>query len=187
MAMLLCPSVPTHERRPAGQVASIPTAGFYPGANLFAENHYGANWGGVRPLPYADPRADYAATNGSFRGVMMTVRSVVPPGRPEARNIRLEQIPDGTTMTVAFGEKRDGLGWAVGGFGGSEFDVWTAPAYVDPAPNWQYVYTGSFHPGGAHFAFCDGSARFVKASAAKTIWYAITTRDGREIVGADAL
>ena len=186
IATYLCPSVPSFDRRPASQIASLTPLGRYPGTSMFARNHYGANWGGVRPLPNADKRADYATTNASFRGVMMTVRSVVP-GKGETRNIRLEQIPDGTSSTVAFGEKKDGLGWAAGGFGGSEFDVWTSPVYADPTPTWQYVYTGSFHPGGAHFAFCDGSVRFLKSGLAKTIWYGVTTRDGKEIISSDAL
>ncbi len=186
LAMMLCPSVPDHNRKNAAQVVQLGVPSTYPGSSQFAVNHYAANWGGVRPLPNADPRADYATNNGSYRGVMMTMRAIVP-GKGETRSIKLDQIPDGTAYTVAFGEKRDGQGWAVGGFGGSEFDVWITPTYTDPIPAWQYVYTGSFHPGGAHFAFCDGSIRFVKSTTAKAIWYAITTRDGKEIVSSDSL
>jgi hypothetical protein len=43
--------------------------------------------------------------------------------------VRLRDITDGASFTLAIVEKRDSFGWAVGGWGGSEFDVHTAPAY----------------------------------------------------------
>ncbi len=190
LATLLCPSTPLPiPRRNASQVIVLsPPGGTYPGTSTFSVNHYGANWGGVRPAPNADPRADFGTNNGSFRGVMMTVQSVIPNGKGVAKCYRIEQIADGSSNTIAFGEKRDGFGWAVGGFGGSEFDVWTSPTYLDPTPNtpWYPVYTGSFHPAGAHFAFCDGSVRLLKSGMNKTIYYALITRDGKEVVSSDS-
>ncbi len=190
LSTMLCPSVPTYDRRPASEIVQINPQGSYPGASTFARNHYAANWGGVRPAPYSDTRADYPALNLNFRGVMLTVTTLVPNKGP-TRCWRLEQLNDGTAATIAFGEKKDGLGWAVGGYGGSEFDVWTSPSYTDTSPatafpGAPYVYTGSFHPAGAHFAFCDGSVRFLKASTDKKVWYALTTRDGKEAISADS-
>jgi prepilin-type N-terminal cleavage/methylation domain-containing protein len=181
----LCPSVPQYDRRPASSIVQI-TGGTYPGNSTFSRNHYAANWGGGRPAPYADTRADYMAPPQlGFRGPMLTVTTLVP-NRGPTRCWRLEQIGDGTSNTIAFGEKKDGLGWAVGGFGGSEFDVWITPTYTDPNPNFFYVYTGSYHPSTAHFAVCDGSVRPLKASTSKTVWYALTTRDGKEVISADS-
>jgi prepilin-type N-terminal cleavage/methylation domain-containing protein/prepilin-type processing-associated H-X9-DG protein len=151
-------------------------------------------------LPYLEQQPIYGAYNfylenfapanstavGTYRGVMMTVQAVLPNNRGMTRCHRLEQIVDGTSSTIAFGEKKDGFGWAVGGFGGSEFDVWISPVYTDPTPVWFPIYSGSFHPGGAHFAFCDGSVRQLKTSIAKSVYYALITRDGKEVVSSDA-
>jgi prepilin-type N-terminal cleavage/methylation domain-containing protein/prepilin-type processing-associated H-X9-DG protein len=186
IATFLCPSVPQHDRRPASSIVYPTTQGTYPGTSTFARNHYAANWGGGHVAPYADTRADYMSpSNTGFRGPMLPV-SVLLPNKNLSRCWRLEQLSDGTANTIAFGERKDGLGWAVGGFGGSEFDVWTSPTYTDPNPNFLYVYTGSFHPSTAHFAMCDGSVRPLKSSTAKTIWYALTTRDGKEVISADS-
>ena len=45
----------------------------------------------------------------------------------------------------------------------------------------------SNHPGGVHITFADGSVRFIKDSINQQIWWAIGTRNGKEIVSSDAL
>jgi prepilin-type processing-associated H-X9-DG protein len=40
----------------------------------------------------------------------------------------------------------------------------------------------SFHPGGAHILFCDGSVRFVRASIEQYVVYAIFTRSNGEVL-----
>jgi prepilin-type processing-associated H-X9-DG protein len=182
IAVYLCPDVEPKPRRPAAQVVVPAPAPAYAGRSEFGGGHYAANWGGGRAG--TNWGADFLATKQSHRGPMTTVVAVGPKGPTRCR--RIEEISDGTSSTVAFGEKRAGQGWAVGGWAGSEFDVGSSPTMVDPDPTAMLVYSGSFHAGGAHFAFCDGSVRFVKASTNKQIWYAILTRDGKEIVGADA-
>jgi prepilin-type N-terminal cleavage/methylation domain-containing protein/prepilin-type processing-associated H-X9-DG protein len=215
IATFICPSMPNPQAKVGTtitwDVAFAPgnaTSGTYPATATwnFAAGHYGANWGGVHPTPYGDPRvyaalakANYTAADGVYRGVMMTVTvsypatGASPPGI--TRCWPIEQVKDGTTNTIAFGEKRDGFGWAVGGYGGSEFDVYLAPAYDEPKPpagntppppSFGFAYSGSYHPGGCHFAFLDGSVRWVKGSTSQPIWYALTTRDGKEVIASDS-
>jgi prepilin-type N-terminal cleavage/methylation domain-containing protein/prepilin-type processing-associated H-X9-DG protein len=44
----------------------------------------------------------------------------------------------------------------------------------------------SNHPGGVNVGFCDGSVRFVKDSVDIPTWWAVGTRNGHEIIGADS-
>ena len=44
----------------------------------------------------------------------------------------------------------------------------------------------SNHPGGVNLALADGSVRFVKDSVALPIWWGLGTRNGREVLSADA-
>ena len=43
---------------------------------------------------------------------------------------------------------------------------------------------GSYHPGGANFAFGDGSVRFIKESTDLRVLAALGTRAGVEVVSA---
>ena len=105
-----------------------------------------------------------------------------PDGRPRARNVHFAEITDGLSFTVAIMEKRDSFGWAVGGWGGSEFDVHTTPAYRGDDKMSQKVYSGSTHPEGANGLLCDGSVRSLPARQDKKIWYRLITRAGGEVV-----
>ena len=49
-----------------------------------------------------------------------------------------------------------------------------------------FVAARSFHPGGVNVLFCDGSVKFIKGSISKDTWRALGTKDGGEIVSADA-
>ncbi len=124
------------------KAADIPTLDGkgYPGANLFARNHYGFNWGGGH-----DGFGDgFLKQKGRYLGLVMTV--VTEEGQKAgAKSIRFSDVRDGLSNTVLIVEKRDGAGWAVGGFAGSEFDVNTTSAYVGDDPKTAKVFTGSFH------------------------------------------
>ncbi|HEY2157028.1 MAG TPA: DUF1559 domain-containing protein [Isosphaeraceae bacterium] len=213
ISSFVCPSMPNPMPKAGSTIifdvpySQVTAAGTYPATATwsFAPGHYAANWGGVHPTPYGDPRvyaatgtANYVTKVGGFRGVMMDVTVNYGPVGPTpagtSRCWALEQIKDGTVNTIAFGEKRDGFGWAVGGYGGSDLDVYLTPTYDEPTPtgnnppppSFAIAYSGSYHPGGAHFAFCDGSVRWLKSTTSQPIWYALTTRDGKEVVSADS-
>ena len=88
------------------------------------------NWGGGRG-PWGE---DFVKQKRAYLGVMMSVitpdgKVKGPDGKPRAHNVSLAEITDGLSFTLAMVEKRDSFGWAVGGWGGSEFDVHTSPAY----------------------------------------------------------
>lgn len=48
------------------------------------------------------------------------------------------------------------------------------------------VTATSNHPGGVNMASCDGSVKFVKDSIDQATWWALGTRDGREVISAEA-
>lgn len=48
------------------------------------------------------------------------------------------------------------------------------------------VTATSNHPGGVNVAFCDGSVKFVKDTIDQATWWALGTRDGRDVISADA-
>jgi prepilin-type N-terminal cleavage/methylation domain-containing protein/prepilin-type processing-associated H-X9-DG protein len=50
----------------------------------------------------------------------------------------------------------------------------------------QFVNANSNHPGGANYAFADGSVKFIKSSISDRTYWAIGTRNGGEAVSADA-
>jgi len=180
IATLLCPENPLpRDPIPSARVRTAWGA-VYPSGSAFALNHYGANWGGS----YTEYGQDFTNRDKSFRGVMMTVQAVGPKGRTNC--IRAQDIIDGLAHTVLLGEKRGSQGWDVGGYAGSEFDVGPTPV-MSGDPYLQMSYTCSFHANGAHFAFCDGSVKPLRVSMDRATWYAVVTRDGKEVVNDDAL
>lgn len=147
----------------------------YPGRNQFGPLHFGMNWGGGHE-GFGD---DFVKTNRKYRGILLTVQDAEGK-RLNIQNVKISQITDGTSFTLAYVEKRDSSGWPVGGFGGSEFDVFTAPAYKGDDAKAKKVFTGSPLESGPRVAFADGSVRALPPSTSKEIWYALLTRDGGE-------
>ncbi len=49
-----------------------------------------------------------------------------------------------------------------------------------------YDAARSKHPGGVNIGFCDGSVKFIKDTVNINAWRAISTKDGGEVVSADA-
>jgi prepilin-type N-terminal cleavage/methylation domain-containing protein/prepilin-type processing-associated H-X9-DG protein len=60
------------------------------------------------------------------------------------------------------------------------------PPYPD-VNDWPHQYTfRSEHPGGANFAFCDGSVKFIKNTIAFSTYQALSTRAKGEILSSDS-
>jgi prepilin-type processing-associated H-X9-DG protein len=198
--MYLCPDNTNIDNVPAGDVRYPEPKG------SFAKGHYAANWGGGRKgwnlgtttyrrlPPRGDARGpwgeDFVKERGTYLGVIMTISTPdglvkAKDGKPLARIVRPADITDGLAFTLEFLEKRDSFGWAVGGWGGSEFDVHSAPAYEGDDPLARKVYTGSPHAQGPNAVFCDGSVRALSPTLDRATWYALITRAGGEAVKLD--
>jgi prepilin-type processing-associated H-X9-DG protein len=65
----------------------------------------------------------------------------------------------------------------------------TATSYISN-PLWggigAAITATSNHPGGVNVGFCDGSVKFIKDSVDTPTWWALGTRNGREIISSDA-
>ena len=53
---------------------------------------------------------------------------------------------------------------------------------INSSNEWGFLFY-SFHPGGSHFAMCDGSVRFISQSIRLRTLADLATRGGREVVG----
>ncbi len=138
-----------------------------------------------------------------------------PPGRDNGeglffrnRSIAIAMITDGTSQTLAVGERSQNLSratWtgavtnaavpitelqAEGGLSpeGGDALVVAHTGELD-GPNSKPAHADQFwarHPGGAQFAFADGSVRFLKERRPLAIFRALATRAGGEVLSADS-
>jgi prepilin-type processing-associated H-X9-DG protein len=150
--------------------------------------------------------------------------------RFESSAVRFAQIADGLSQTILFGERAHGLldptevrwwNWWAHSDLDTLFDTWFGinPHHRfsgDLLRGWAAIYSASsFHPGGANFAFCDGSVRFLKETIETWrvdpvtgdtganfdwdnlrmvfkpgtrfgVYQALSTRNGGEVISADA-
>ncbi|MFO0956566.1 MAG: DUF1559 domain-containing protein [Isosphaeraceae bacterium] len=125
----------------------------------------------------------------------------------QCSGVLLSQITDGTSNTFLAGEQlRRVTNWnawveanqSVGSTAvplnylapgvqiTSSGSVVTATGASDQG-SWHHWYSfRSSHSGGANFAMCDGSVKFIKSSIAMPIYQALSTRGQNEVVSSDA-
>jgi prepilin-type processing-associated H-X9-DG protein len=138
-----------------------------------------------------------------------------PPGRDNGeglfirnRSIRISGITDGTSQTLAVGEKSQNLArvtWtgavtnaavpitelqAEDGLSpeGGDALVIAHTGELD-GPNSRPAHADQFwsrHPGGVNFAFADGSVRFIKEKRPLALFQSLATRSGGEVLSADS-
>jgi len=160
---------------------------------------YDGYWGTV----YGPPTGFDPNYTGQMRGMFDYRGTQQPPS--------IAGVTDGTSNTVLAGEvlparAADSNFWFQnGGIHGLTIPInWNSNTVRPPAANcdssmWQSPSASlgcrfgaaakgfaSLHPGGANFAFCDGSVRFLKQSIAINVQAALGSRAGGEVISADA-
>jgi len=117
------------------------------------------------------------------------------PGGDDYRH-RVVELPDGTQTTPAACDPatapawsgQRGAKWVNGHFADTMYNHWYGPNARFPDchnrfHNFALTSARSAHPGGVHIALCDGSTRFVSENVNLTIWRALATRNGGEVIG----
>jgi prepilin-type N-terminal cleavage/methylation domain-containing protein/prepilin-type processing-associated H-X9-DG protein len=175
-------------------------------------------------------------------GNPVTIYGTSFPGQPGVAPCRLSGVTDGTSNTIAYGEHAHGLfsptadsngitdfydwnWWTSGNLGDTLFTTYfpmnpqrklttgyyKAGAFIQGDD--MVLAASSFHPGGANFAFLDGSVRFIKDSintwninpatglpqgvtyqapfykpgpGTVGVYQALSTRNGSEVISADS-
>ncbi len=150
-------------------------------ASLYKEFHLDEPWDSPHNRLLIDkiPQVYRCPSMGRKPAVRGKTTYLTPRGKatifPGAEGIKLNEITDGTSNTILVVDASDEL--AV---------TWTEPKDWDVDP--EFVVKGLFghHPGGTSFGLADGSVKFVKETINLDVLKALLTRNGGEVISADA-
>jgi prepilin-type N-terminal cleavage/methylation domain-containing protein/prepilin-type processing-associated H-X9-DG protein len=139
----------------------------------------------------------------SIRSMFLTSVSITPDqgasGVAEAVSF-IQACQTLPPSTVSQGSRNKGTQWSMGGPRTIPNNAYT---HTGPPNGHECTYSNSsdttlwcgefcnnppssHHPGGVNMAFVDGSVKFIKDSINQQTWWAIGTRNGGEVVSADA-
>ena len=151
-----------------------------PGGEAYALTSYLGCRGSTRPAPDADGfYPETIASNGVFPSVN--------------RATRIKDIRDGTSKTILIGERPADPNaywgwWAAGvgvddhGLGDQVLDAFEGLYPGTLGEDADLLHYWSAHPGGANFALCDGSVRFIDYSIDEATFLALGSARGGELV-----
>ena len=163
------------------------------------QNYYQLGIGPGQPY-----RGNMVAFAGNAPGAAVQVNAFANPAAVIGALLTCSQTFKIATTSTSAGAIQDypGWRWAPGmigmslfntiqtpndTFGGCMFDSNGGGAYATDWPNGGFsMGASSAHPGGVNVAMADGSARFIKSSIARNVWWGLGTRNGGEIISADS-
>ncbi|NQV24076.1 MAG: DUF1559 domain-containing protein [Rhodopirellula sp.] len=185
----LCPSAPE---------PVLQTSMFNGAVKVHPHNYPGAGtlhgWGGCGRHGNTDQNGVFALRRGIQE----------ENGTPADPSFKLARITDGTSQTMAFSETAQGRETFVSGALSATWAAQRGRGWADPYYNSTLYSIGplstpnsgvsqyggynasnatSWHPGGVHVLFCDGSVAFVSDNIDGNTWYALGTPRGGDIPG----
>jgi type II secretory pathway pseudopilin PulG len=103
-------------------------------------------------------------------------------------NINTKNVTDGTSHTLMVGEVVNGLEDTYSGFFWSSWNILHTRNGINAMKPYNFTWLqavgsfGSYHRGGCHLAFADGSSHFVSELVHPAVLAALTTRAGEDII-----
>lgn len=195
LPLFLCPSdqssIPGNSYGPTNYVANVGTGLVSAGDIDRGEGLFISNASlGFRSIP------DGASNTVMFSEAIVGDGQTVSGGTPANRQRALFEVsgaaaPDPATCAAASGggwNNQKGAKWINGHYGDSLYNHYLSPNSRswdcdNGYHNMALVAARSMHVGGVHASLCDGSVKFVSENIDITVWRAISTRAGGEVVG----
>lgn len=112
-----------------------------------------------------------------------------------ASKVKVSDVTDGTSHTLLVGEiigsrpgEYSGLMWITYSLTGTQNGI-NMPVRDPTISHWDIYNFGpsSYHPGGCHFLYADGSSHFIVETISQNLLNALTTRSGGETIDEDKM